>query len=115
MQRNSGEGASRVDWKRRSFLRARSADRRRREEDHRGAGPSPGGAASTPLGFGVTWASGAPTVPASCCCPEPGSRRGRPLNSGCAAEDLRILRWVRGPEGHLWGPEGPHFREEGEP
>ena len=41
MQRNSGEGASRVDWKRRSFLRAQSADRRRREKDHRGAGPQP--------------------------------------------------------------------------
>ena len=39
MQRNSGEGASLVDWKRRSFLRAQSADRRRREKDHRGAGP----------------------------------------------------------------------------
>ena len=42
MQRNSVEGASRVDWKRRSFLTAPSADRRRREKDHRGAGPQPG-------------------------------------------------------------------------
>ena len=28
-----------MDWKRRSFLRAQSADRRRREKGHRGAGP----------------------------------------------------------------------------
>ena len=41
MQRNSGEGASRVDWKRRSFLRAQSADRQSREKDHQGADPQP--------------------------------------------------------------------------
>ena len=51
MQRNRGEGASRVDWKRRSFLRARSADRRRREEDHRGAGPQPGRGGFHTAGF----------------------------------------------------------------
>ncbi|XDB48837.1 hypothetical protein AB1E18_002420 [Capra hircus] len=51
VQRNSGEGASRVDWKRRSFLRARSADRRRREEDHRGAGPQPGRGGFHTAGF----------------------------------------------------------------
>ena len=38
MQRSSGEGGPRVDWKRRSFLRAQSADRRPREKAHRGAG-----------------------------------------------------------------------------
>ena len=41
MQRNSAEGASGVDWKRRSVLRAQSVDRRRREQDPRGAGPQP--------------------------------------------------------------------------
>ena len=51
MQRNSGEGASWVDWKRRSFLRAQSADRRRREKDHRGAGPQPGRGGFHTAGF----------------------------------------------------------------
>ena len=51
MQRNSGEGASRVDRKRRSFLRAPSADRRRREQDHRGAGPQPGRGGFHTAGF----------------------------------------------------------------
>lgn len=36
------EGGSRVDGKRRSFRRAQSADRRRREKGPRGAGPRPG-------------------------------------------------------------------------
>ena len=71
-----------------------------------------GGTASTLLGCGVSWASGAPPTP--CGFRELGSRRGRPLNSGYAAEDVRILRWVRGPKGNLWGPEGPHFRGEEE-
>ena len=115
MQRNSGEGASRVDWKRRSFLRAQSADRRRREKDHRGAGPQPWRSGFHTAGFQGHWASGAPTVPASCGFRELGRWRGRHLNSGCAAEGLRILRWVRGPEGNLWGPRGPHFMGEEEP
>ena len=51
MQRSSGEGGPRVDWKRRSFLRAQSADRRPREKAHRGAGPQRGRGVFHTAGF----------------------------------------------------------------
>lgn len=87
MQRNSGEGASRVDWKRRSFLRAQSTDRRRCEKGHRGAGPQRGRGGVHTAGPWSLLASDATTVPASWGFRELGNRLGPHLSSGA---ELRV-------------------------
>ena len=120
MQRNSVEGASRVDWKRRSFLRAQSADRRRREKGHRGAGPQ--GRRDGVHAAGLRGLLGLGRTPHPLRLPGAGESAagwgGRWWATpaiGCGAEGLTTLGWVREPEGILWGPEGPHLRGEEEP
>ena len=73
-----------------------------------------GGAASTPLGSGVSW-------PRRTHRPRllrlPGARQpaGATPELGCGVKGLRPLRWVRDPECSLWGPEGPLLRGDEEP
>ena len=103
-----------MDGERRPFLRARSADRRRRGKGHRGGGRQRGSAGVHSAGLRGLLGLGRTQSPPPAASGSWGVGGGRPLNSGCAAEGLRILRWVRDPEGSLWGPEGAHFRGEEE-